>query len=81
MATEFQPLKLSDIRPGTKLRADEAFTCLPHGHMCEVHEDEHGLYVHCCGPEGAHTNYADKHFLDGQLNDDGEIVGFELVRA
>lgn len=77
-----KPLKLSDIRAGSKLRADEAFECIAPGRVCEVHSDErHGLYVHCCGPQDARTDYADKHFLDGQLNHDGEIVGFEMVPA
>jgi len=68
-----QPLKLSDIRLGAKLRADEAFECISPGRICEVHFDEqHGPYVHC-----AHN----RHFLDGQLNHDGELVGFELVSS
>jgi hypothetical protein len=75
------PLKLSDIHAGDRLRADEAFSCIDPGHVCEVRSVRGQLYVACCGPEDARTDYASAHLLDGQLNDDGEIVGFERVPA
>lgn len=70
--------QLSDLKPGDKLIADERFKCLTDGQECEVKEDPsitHNwpgakLYVECEHGE---------HFLDGQENDDGEVLG--LSRA
>lgn len=77
-----QSLKLADLRPGDTLIADEAFSCIDPGRACLVHSDDRmGLFVHCCGPEHQRSDYHDKHFLDGQLNDDGEIVGFARPSA
>jgi len=64
-------LYLAPIRTapkGAELIADGGFTCLADGDVCKVRKDEHGLYVACA--EG-------KHYLDGQLDEDGEnYVGF-----
>jgi hypothetical protein len=60
--------RLEDVKPGDVLIADGGFTCLTENGRCKVREDEHGLYVIC--DEG-------KHYLDGQLDDDGTgIIGF-----
>ena len=65
--------ELSEVRAGTKLRADGGFTCIPEGQELVVQSDHDRspLYVRCS--EG-------RHFLDGQLNNDGEYVGLSLAQ-
>lgn len=64
-------IKLDDVKPGDVLIADGGFTCLAENARCEVLKDHYGLYVNC--DEG-------KHYLDGQLDDDGTgIIGFTKV--
>lgn len=57
---------------GTKLIADGGFACIPAGRVLTVKFDEaaNDLFAPC-----AHGKY----FLDGQLNDDLEFVGFFLM--
>lgn len=50
--------KVSQVKVGTKLKADGGFTCLDEGEVCEVCADEDGLYIKC--KEG-------RHGLGGQL--------------
>lgn len=58
-------MKLADLKAGHCVFADTGFTCMAAGlHIVEA--DEHGLYVQCS--EG-------HHYLDGQEDDDGELVG------
>ena len=61
-------MKLSDLKAGDRIIADEGFTCLPVGpHVVKDYNGE--LYVDCsCG----------KHMLDGQLDftDCETIIGF-----
>lgn len=66
------PVKIAEVGPGTRLVADAGFTCLPEGAVVTVRSDgERGLYIPC-----AHY----KHYLDGQLSDDGsEYVGLSLA--
>lgn len=62
---------LAEVSAGKRLIADGGFTCLIEGEVCEVHEDPaRGLYVGCS--EG-------RHYLDGQLNEDDQVVGFSIV--
>src|SRR4051812_7469509 len=59
------PMKLSDIRAGDGVFTDSSFTCIKPGlHLVE--ESDLGLYVCCDHGE---------HYLDGQQNEDGELVG------
>jgi hypothetical protein len=59
----------SNVKPGDRLVPDDGFTCMEAGVSRTVHVDEdNDLYVNCS--EG-------KHFLDLQLNDQEELVGFE----
>lgn len=73
--------KLDDLKPGDKLVADDAFTCLRTGEVVTVEEDATGLYVRCCahdnGEHGRPVNDSryDRHYLDGQEGADGECVG------
>lgn len=72
-------MKLTELKPGDHVIADGGFTCIEEGARLEVKSDpevgvalgpEHQLYVDCA---------VGQHFLDGQLTDDGELVG--LSRA
>lgn len=59
------------VRAGTRLIADGGFSCLLHGEGVEVFADGGDrLYVPCA---------RGRHFLDGQLNERNEYVGFALV--
>ena len=73
-------MKLTDIKPGDRLVADGGFTCLDEGEICTVVAATAGdaaaqpnvifvgeLYVLC---------RSGRHYLDGQENEAGEIVGF-----
>ena len=65
-------MKLSDVNVGATLVADGGFTCLSHKQECLVQGDENGLYI-MCGINGE-----DKHYLDGQEDEDGNLVGLTL---
>ncbi len=59
---------LDKIKEGDVLIADGGFTCLQEGEELEVKVNKDGeKFVDC--NEG-------QHFLDGQENEDGKIVGF-----
>lgn len=62
--------KLEDVRAGDKLMADSGFTCVDHGAVLKVERDDEGLFVTC--RDG-------KHHLDGQLDEDGYLVGLAWV--
>jgi hypothetical protein len=75
-------IKLGDVHAGDRLVADGGFTCLYNGEILTVESDEGGLFVRCAGPRddqdyGKPRTIArnEKHYLDGQENDDGELVG------
>ncbi len=61
-------VKFNDIKVGDELVADSGFTCLSNGITVAVQQDDAGFFVTC---------YNGKHHLDGQLNDDGDLVGFK----
>lgn len=61
------PVKLSDVKAGDVLIAT-GFTCIPDGGRREVFFNEGQPFISC--GDG-------KHYLDGQLNDAGELVGLE----
>ncbi|HWT12265.1 MAG TPA: hypothetical protein VN231_05900 [Allosphingosinicella sp.] len=58
----------AEVNPGDILIADGDFTCIDAGTRLTVERDLHSpdLYVRCS--EG-------KHYLDGQLDDQGRYVG------
>lgn len=57
------------VSPGTVLIADGGFTCMRPGAKI-VRRGPHGLYVRCgCG----------RHYLDGQLDDDGRLIGLRVA--
>jgi hypothetical protein len=59
-------IRLRDVNAGDVLVADNGFTCIHQG-LYEVKEDSGRLYVDC--RDG-------KHFLDGQDDGDGILIGF-----
>ncbi len=65
--------KFCDCGAGTKLRADDGFTCIRAGSILEVKLDPdfpapYNLYVDCS--DG-------RHFIDGQIdNDSQQMIGF-----
>lgn len=61
--------KLKDLKAGDVLIADGGFTCMEKGKEFEVKGDTAGLFVDC--DEG-------EHYLVGQLNSAGDVVGFQL---
>lgn len=58
---------LADVKAGDVLIADGGFTCLNDGDHCTVMKDDKDELFVCCA--------AGKHYLDGQLDDDGRLVG------
>lgn len=60
-------MKISDLKEGDRILLDDGFACHAMG-IAEVFEDETGLYFLCD---------AGKHYLDAQVNVDGELVGVE----
>jgi hypothetical protein len=53
-------LKLSELKPGDKVRGFEGWGCIPPNAKRTVQQGEHGLFVKCkCGA----------HWLDGQCSD------------
>lgn len=68
-----QPAKLSQVKAGTKLVADDGFTCMGLGMVRTVQDDGRGeLFVQC---------RSGRHSLDGQLSDeDGDtLVGLRFA--
>lgn len=65
--------KVTEVTVGTKLEADEGFTCIPWKTISIVASVWNELYIPCNGPddEDQGTNLSHKHFLDGQMNDEG----------
>lgn len=68
----------SAIKEGDKVRADGGFPCIPDGTVLTVKRDpEYGeglpsLYVDCTCEE---TTTPQKHFLEGQADEEGSLVG------
>jgi len=61
---------MKDIKVGNVIIADGGFTCLADGQTCVVRIDRDGdLYVTC--QDGCH-------YLDGQVDENDIIVGFEM---
>jgi hypothetical protein len=70
-------MKLTDLKPGMIVVADEGFTCLDAGEYV-VQEHNGNLFIPCRGGENdADTDpgYVERHYLDGQVGDDGELIG------
>lgn len=63
--------KLNNVRAGNYLELDNDFTCMS-GTVCVGIDDEEKLYVPC---------RSGRHYLDGQLNDAGYLVGMYLVSS
>jgi hypothetical protein len=67
-------MQLSDIKAGDAIQLDAGFTCRAAGPV-EVKAAADGkLYFDCAGPD-ADAGHGHKHFLDGQEDDSGELVG------
>lgn len=65
-------VRLSELQAGAKVQVDDAFTCLRVGTHRVVQEDEEmELYISCD---------AGKHYLDGQLLQDGTLLGIYNVK-
>lgn len=58
-------MKLTDIKAGDAVITDDGFTCMP-SKRTKVREDDIGLYVPC---------RSGKHYLDGQLDGRGHLIG------
>ncbi len=59
-------MKLSDLKAGDKIKADGGFTCVKEGNHKVKSKKNGDLYIKCS--EG-------KHLLDGQVGEDGELIG------
>ena len=62
--------KVADLKPGDRLTDFEFWGCVPQGAVRIIQSSESGLYVKC--REG-------RHYLSGQIGDDGELVGCEKL--
>jgi hypothetical protein len=70
--TEVYEVAIDKVKPGTRLKCDDGFTCLNKGAVRKVRRDELGNYILC--REG-------HHYLDGQIGstNDKVYVGLRLV--
>jgi hypothetical protein len=64
---------LDHVKPGDTLTCDCGFTCMPGGAIKTVRADCDGLYIDCADRRGG------KHYLDGQANERGFLVGLYRV--
>jgi hypothetical protein len=62
--------KFIDLRPGDRLTDFFAWGCVPQHAVRVIRACDDGLFVKC--REG-------RHFLDGQTEDDGNLVGCEIA--
>lgn len=67
MGHGFGTTKLSDVKAGDRLLTDNGFTCVEQTDVV-VKQDENGLFFEC--DDG-------KHFLDGQVDGAGNLVGLK----
>jgi len=72
MSRYYKPATLHNTKAGDTLLADDGFTCIPgDGEVVVQQADDERLYVPCS--EG-------RHYLEGQLNDEMEYVGFLIKK-
>lgn len=64
--------KESEVRAGQYLTCDDRFTCVEAGARLRIKEDGNGFYFKCA--EG-------KHYLDGQVDDSGMLIGLAFRSA
>lgn len=60
-------LKENEVQSGDTVVLDGGFTCVNQGPVT-IGSDEHGLYFPC-------SNSSGRHYIDGQLDEDGVYVG------
>lgn len=74
-------LTLDQLKAGDWIVVDGGFDCMEAG-LHQVHVDGNGLFVYCSGPigdDGQPTQPGPcQHFLDGQENEDGSLIGLSL---
>lgn len=63
-------MRMEDLQAGVNIKLDEGFTCVKAG-LHKVHLDAHGYFFLC--DQG-------KHYLDGQEDENGNLVGVEDAR-
>ena len=63
-------MRLTDLRPGMIIYADRGFTCVREGHKVVQQDREGSLYITCT---------SGRHYLDGQENAQGELVGIRMA--
>jgi hypothetical protein len=73
------PLRLSDLQPGDKVRGFEHWGCIPTNATRTVRADKEGLFLLCRGPDGALPSNTVHHYLDGQCDSEGILVGMICV--
>jgi len=61
--------KMSDLKPGDKLKADGGFSCLKLGEIRTVQSAEDGLFITC---------NKGRHYLNGQTDETGKLIGLDL---
>jgi hypothetical protein len=63
-------MRLDQVKAGMTLIADNGFSCLKNGERYIVEGDADGeLYITC---DAGH------HYLEGQVDEDGELVGLRV---
>lgn len=63
-------MKLTDLKPGDKIRPLSHWDCLSPRQVRVVRKNESGLFVRCA---------LGSHYLDGLEGDDGELENLERV--
>ena len=64
-------MKYQDLKPGDTVILDGGFTCHPPGPVT-VKEGTEGLYFDCASGQ---------HFIDGQKDEDGTLIGLSWPPA
>ena len=73
---------LANVSEGITVVTDDVFTCRHPWRVSTVQKDDVGLFVECGGdgPVGPNIDLAEKHYLDGQLDERGDYVGVFLEK-
>lgn len=76
---KLEVVRMEDLKPGDTLRVDDGFDCMVPWSDLVVQQGGHGLFVPCAGPNGEGAAGSERHYLGGQITDDGTLTGVRRV--